>query len=72
MPGPQFRSCDLVTTDLRTWHRIDGHPGRVADLRGEIESWRTMAEAAKVSADGEEGDVSPEELEQLRALGYAN
>ncbi len=31
-----------------------------------------MAEAAKVTTDGETGDVSPEEVEQLRALGYAN
>ena len=31
-----------------------------------------MAEAAKVTTDGEDGEVSPEELEQLRALAYAN
>jgi hypothetical protein len=31
-----------------------------------------MAEAAKVTTDGEDTGVSPEELEQLRALGYAN
>ena len=31
-----------------------------------------MAEAAKVTTGGEDGDVSSEELEQLRALGYAN
>lgn len=31
-----------------------------------------MAEVAKVTTDGEDGDISPEELEQLPALGYAN
>ena len=69
---PEFELFDHVNDPLDLVNLADGHPERVADLRGEIESWRTMAEAAKVSTDGEEGDVSPEELEQLRALGYAN
>lgn len=36
------------------------------------ERWRAMVEAAKVNAGGEGGDVSREELEQLRALRYSN
>ena len=31
-----------------------------------------MAEAAKVNTGGEGGDVSLEDLEQLRALGHEN
>jgi hypothetical protein len=31
-----------------------------------------MTGEQKVEPDGEGADVSPEELEQLRALGYAN
>ena len=38
----------------------------------QIEAWREMTEAQKVTADGEGAEIDPEELEQLRALGYAN
>lgn len=50
----------------------DRHPEVVADLRLQLEQWREMTEAQKVRPDGEGADVSPEELEQLRTLGYAN
>jgi len=44
----------------------------VADLRQQIEAWQEMTEAQKVKPDGEGADIDPAELEQLRALGYAN
>jgi len=69
---PEFELFDHANDPLDLVNMADSHPERVADLRVEIERWRTMAEAAKVSTDGEQGDISPEELEQLRALGYAN
>ena len=50
----------------------DQHPDLVADLRLQIEAWQEMTEAQKVTPDGEGADIDPAELEQLRALGYAN
>jgi hypothetical protein len=44
----------------------------VADLRLQLEEWRKMTESQKVTPDGEGAEISAEELEQLRALGYAN
>ena len=69
---PEFELFDHAADPLNLVNIAGDHPGRVADLRGEIERWRTMTEAARVTADGDGADVSPEELEQLRALGYAN
>ncbi len=69
---PEFELFDHGNDPLDLVNLADDHHEVVADLRGEIERWRAMAEAAKVTTDGDGGDVSPEELEQLRALGYAN
>ena len=69
---PEFELFDHVNDPLDLVNLADDHLEVVADLHGEIERWRAMAEAATVTTDGEDGDVSPEELEQLRALGYAN
>jgi len=69
---PEFELFDHVNDPLDLVNIADNHVEVVADLQGEIERWRAMAEAAKVTSEGEDGDVSPEELEQLRALGYAN
>lgn len=69
---PEFELFDHVNDPLDLVNLADDHVEVVADLRGEIERRRAMAEAAKVTPDGEDGDVSSEELEQLRALGYAN
>ena len=48
------------------------HPDLVAGLHGEIETWLARAEAERVSDDALAEDLSPQELEQLRALGYVN
>lgn len=66
------RARDRADDPLDLVNLADDNREVVAELHGEIERWRAMAEAAKVSPDAGAGDVSPEELEQLRALGYAN
>jgi iduronate 2-sulfatase len=50
----------------------DQHPDLVADLQLQIEAWQEMTEAQKVTPDGDGADIDPAELEQLRALGFAN
>jgi len=69
---PEFELFDHAADPLDLVNLADDHREVVAELQGEIERWRAMAEAARVSSDPGAGDVSPEELEQLRALGYMN
>jgi arylsulfatase A-like enzyme len=69
---PELELFDHRQDPLNRINLAEEHPEVVADLRLELEEWRKMTEAARVSHDGEGTDVSPEELEQLRALGYAN
>ena len=69
---PELELFDHRTDPLDLVNIAGQNPEVVADLRLQLEEWRKMTEAAKVTPDGEGADVSPEELEQLRALGYAN
>jgi len=69
---PEFELFDHLNDQLNLVNVADQHPDVVADLRLQLEQWREMTEAQKVKPDGAGGDISPEELEQLRALGYVN
>jgi arylsulfatase A-like enzyme len=48
----------------------ESFPAQVERLRGEIDAWRTWVDATRLESDGEAGELSPEELERLRELGY--
>jgi arylsulfatase A-like enzyme len=48
----------------------DANPEKVEELKRLIEGWRATAEAARVTDEGLEESLSPEEVEELRALGY--
>jgi arylsulfatase A-like enzyme len=69
---PEIELFDHRNDPLDLVNLADRHPDVVADLRHQLEQWRNMAEAARVEQDRDGADVSPEELAQLRALGYAN
>ena len=69
---PELELFDHPNDPLDLVNLAEQHPEVVAGLQLQLEQWREMTEAAKVTPDGEGVDVSPEELEQLRALGYAN
>jgi iduronate 2-sulfatase len=69
---PEFELFDHVNDPLNLINVADRNPDLVADLRLQLERWREMTEAQKVTGDGEGAEVSAEELAQLRALGYAN
>jgi arylsulfatase A-like enzyme len=69
---PEIELFDHRSDPLDLVNLADRHPEVVADLKVQLEEWRNMTEAAKVTPDDVGVDVSPEELEQLRALGYAN
>ena len=47
----------------------DDHPEEVARLADELRRWRTWAESQRLAAD-DASEMSAEELERLRSLGY--
>ena len=69
---PELELFDHRADPLDLENLADQHPERVAELKKLIEGWRTRAEEAKVSDEGLEDEMDPEELERLRALGYVN
>ncbi|MEM9406669.1 MAG: sulfatase [Acidobacteriota bacterium] len=69
---PQFELFDHESDPLDLHNVAVEHPERVAALRRQLESWRAMTGAAKVSDEGLEAELDPEEMERLRALGYIN
>jgi arylsulfatase A-like enzyme len=69
---PEIELFDHHNDPLNRVNVADRHPQVVADLRGRLESWREMVEAQRVSAEDAGAEIDPEELAQLRALGYAN
>jgi hypothetical protein len=49
----------------------DKHPDVVQRLAKAIEGWRAMATAARLKPDTEAtGNMTPEQLQRLRSLGY--
>ncbi|MDX1645328.1 MAG: sulfatase-like hydrolase/transferase, partial [Thermoanaerobaculia bacterium] len=69
---PEFELFDHEADPLNLENLADAHPDRVADLKRLIEGWRAEAEAARVSDEGLEEELTPAEIEELRALGYLN
>jgi arylsulfatase len=69
---PEFELYDHREDPLNLDNVADEHPEVVERLAAKIESWQEEATAARVEPDGETAEVSEEELEKLRALGYAN
>lgn len=75
-PKPPAGRGEYELYDRRTdrFDRKDiaaANPEIVARLATELESWRRMATAARLKPDAAiKADMSPEDLERLRALGY--
>lgn len=69
---PELELFDHANDPLDLVNVADEHPERVAALRSQLENWRAMTEAAKVSDEGLDAELDPEEIERLRALGYIN
>lgn len=60
---------DHVQDPLNLVDVADEHPDVVSELLPELDRWYQRATLAKVEPDSA-ADMSPEELERLRALGY--
>jgi arylsulfatase A-like enzyme len=68
---PEFELYDHAKDPLDRRDVAATHPDEVARLAKTLEGWRKMAAAARLKPDTEEAkNVSKEELERLRSLGY--
>jgi arylsulfatase A-like enzyme len=68
---PEFELYDHRADPLDLRDVAAEHPDVVGRLAKELAAWRQMAERARLKGDTESAaELSPEELERLRALGY--
>jgi arylsulfatase A-like enzyme len=69
--GPEFELYDFVKDPLNKTDVAAEHPDVVARLARILEGWRQMATAARLKPDAEGmKNLSPEQLQRLRSLGY--
>jgi arylsulfatase A-like enzyme len=69
--GPEFELYDFVKDPLNKADVAPQHPEVVARLAKALEGWRQMATAARLKPDAEgTKNLSPEQLQRLRSLGY--
>jgi arylsulfatase A-like enzyme len=68
---PEFELFDHAKDPLDAHNVADAHPDEVARLSKVLEGWRRMATAARLKPDTEANkNLSKEELERLKSLGY--
>jgi arylsulfatase A-like enzyme len=69
--GPEFELYDFVKDPLNKTDVASQHPEIVARLSKALEGWHQMAVAAKLKGDAEgTKNLSPEQIQRLRSLGY--
>ena len=68
--GPEFELYNHKDDPLDSSNVADQHPDIVEGLKAELASWHEMVEVGKLPDAGQAGDLSPQELERLRSLGY--
>lgn len=66
---PEHELYDHHADPLDLQDVADEHPETVERMRAELERWRTWAESQKLATD-DVSEMSAEELERLRSLGY--
>jgi arylsulfatase A-like enzyme len=69
--GPEFELYDFVKDPLNKNDVAAQHPDVVSRLAKALDGWHQMAAAAKLKGDAEGNkNLSPEQLQRLRSLGY--
>jgi arylsulfatase A-like enzyme len=69
--GPEFELYDFVKDPLDRQDVAARHPDVVARLAKALDGWKQMAAAARLKPDTEGvKNLSPEQLQRLRSLGY--
>jgi arylsulfatase A-like enzyme len=71
-PGrPEFELFDVAHDPFDQKNLADQHPDVVQRLAKAVEGFRSMAAAARLKPDSEAtGNMTPEQLQRLRSLGY--
>jgi arylsulfatase A-like enzyme len=67
---PELELFDRTNDPLDLQNVAEEHPEKVAELKRLLDRWKAEAQAARVSDEGLEEELSPAELEELKALGY--
>lgn len=67
---PEFELYDHAKDPLNLRDVAGEHPEVVARLARYLDAWHAQALEARIEADAAAAELSPEELEKLRALGY--
>ena len=69
--GPEFELYDVAKDPLNQTDLAAHHPDVVARLSKALDGWRQMASAARLKPDAEATkNLTPEQLQRLRSLGY--
>jgi arylsulfatase A-like enzyme len=69
--GPEFELYDAAKDPLNQTDLAAHHPDVVARLTKALEGWHQMASAARLKPDAEATkNLTPEQLQRLRSLGY--
>jgi arylsulfatase A-like enzyme len=69
--GPEFELYDFRKDPLNLTDVSAGHPDVVARLSKALDGWKQMATAARLKPDSEATkNLSPEQLQRLKSLGY--
>ncbi len=69
--GPEFELFDFIKDPLDKSDVAAEHPDVVARLAKALDGWKEMATAARLKPDSEGlQNLSPEQLQRLRSLGY--
>jgi len=68
--GPEYQLFEHRTDPLDLRDVAAAHPEIVARLARDLAAWKRTAEAARLAPEEAAKNLSREELERLRALGY--
>jgi arylsulfatase A-like enzyme len=67
---PEFELFNRADDPFDSKNVAAEHPDIVERLKGELDNWHKMVDAAKLPETVSEENLSPQELERLRSLGY--
>lgn len=67
---PEYELFDRRTDPLDLKNVADEHADIVERMKKELEQWRESAVTAKLSAEDSTADMTPQEIEKLKSLGY--
>ena len=67
---PVYELYDHDADPLDQDNVAEAHPEIVESMAAELKKWRSWAESKRLDEEADTAQVSPEELEQLRSLGY--